>query len=178
EHFQHAGLVAEDRDTLEQFIQSLMAVEDVVYVVITRADGSVLAQHTKGARQSSSSLVRSLDNPLYPEPQIAKQGSQPSNTLPLTTRISLSSKVGNRFGWEEIVYDFSMPVLRTTKGNTALLPFSNQMEDGQSNSFSTQPALVSGVVQIGLSDARRKQDLATAIGDILLLTILIIIAGA
>jgi two-component system, sensor histidine kinase and response regulator len=178
EHFQYAGLVAEDRDTLEQFIQGLMAVEDVVYVVITRSDGSVLAQHTKGVRQSPSSLVRSLDHPLYPEPQIAKQGSQPSNTLPLTTRISLSSTVGNRFSWEEIVYDFAMPVLRTTKGNTALLPFSIQMEDGQSSSSSTQPALVSGVVQIGLSDARRKQDLATAIGDILLLTILIIIAGA
>ena len=178
EHFQYAGLVAEDRDTLEQFIQGLMAVEDVVYVVITRSDGSVLAQHTKGVRQSPSSLVRSIDHPLYPEPQIAKQGSQPSNTLPLTTRISLSSKVGNRFSWEEIVYDFAMPVLRTTKGNTALLPFSLQMEDGQSSSSSTQPALVSGVVQIGLSDARRKQDLATAIGDILFLTILIIIAGA
>jgi signal transduction histidine kinase len=155
-----------------------MAVEDVVYVVITRSDGTVLAQHTKGVRQSPSSLVRSIDHPLYPEPQIAKQGSQPSNTLPLTTRISLSSKVGNRFSWEEIVYDFAMPVLRTTKGNMALLPFSIQMEDGQSSSSSTQPALVSGVVQIGLSDARRKQDLATAIGDILFLTILIIIAGA
>ena len=49
---------------------------------------------------------------------------------------------------------------------------------GSISSSTTQPALVSGVVQIGLSDARRKQDLAAAIGDILLLTILIIGAGA
>src|SRR5215831_2192647 len=81
EHFQYAGLVAEDRATLQQFVDGLLAVEDVVYVVITRSDGTVLAQYTKGARQSSSSLVRSMDHPLYPEPQIAKQGSQPSNTL-------------------------------------------------------------------------------------------------
>ena len=155
-----------------------MAVEDVVYVVIRRSDGSVLARHTKGARQSSSSLVRSIDHPLYPEAQIVKQGSQASNTLPVTTRVSLSNKVDNRFSWQEIVYDFAMPVLRTTKGNTALLPFSIQMEDGQSSSSATKPMLVSGVVQIGLSDAHRKQDLATAIWNILLLTVLIIGAGA
>src|SRR4026207_1922048 len=66
QHFQYAGLVAEARVNLQQFIDGLVAVEDVVYVVITRADGTVLAQHTKGARQSSAGLVRSADHPLYP----------------------------------------------------------------------------------------------------------------
>ncbi|HKQ34577.1 MAG TPA: ATP-binding protein [Nitrospiraceae bacterium] len=178
EHFQYAGLVAEDRDTLHQFIEGLLAVEDVVYVVVTRADGTVLIQHTKGPRQSSSSLVRSTDHSLYPEPQIAEHLLQSSNRLPLTTPISLPNKLDSRFGWEEIVYDFAMPVLRTGQGNTARLPFSIQLEDGHSSSSSTQPAPVSGIVQIGLSDARRKQDLATTIGDIFLLTILIIGAGA
>ena len=56
EHFQYAGLVAEDRDSLQQFIEGLMAVQDVVYVVITRSDGTVLAQRTKGSRQSSAAL--------------------------------------------------------------------------------------------------------------------------
>jgi sensor histidine kinase regulating citrate/malate metabolism len=73
EHFQNAGLVAEDRTTLQQFIEGFVAIEDVVYVVITGSDGTVLAQHTKGARQSSSSLVRSEDHPLYPDSQTAKQ---------------------------------------------------------------------------------------------------------
>src|SRR5262245_59211869 len=50
EHFQYAGLVAEDRETLQQFIEGFLAIDDVVYVVITGSDGSVLAQHTKGAR--------------------------------------------------------------------------------------------------------------------------------
>ena len=118
EHFRYAGLVAEDRATLQQFMEGLVAVEDVVYVVITRSDGTVLAQHTKGARQSSSSLVRSMDHPLYPEPQIAKQLFQSSSTTPLMTRIStLQHSSSNRFAWEEIVYDFAMPVLRTAKGS-------------------------------------------------------------
>jgi signal transduction histidine kinase len=178
EHFQYAGLVAEDRDTLQQFIEGLMAVDDVVYVVITRSDGTVLAQHTKGERQSSSSLLRSLDHPLYPEPQTARQLFHLSSTLPLTTRISFSNKPDNRFGWEEIVYDFSMPVLRTKNETTSLPPFSMQLDEGSIRSPTTQPELMYGVVRIGLSDARRKQDLAAAIGDILLLTILIIGAGA
>ena len=178
EHFQYAGLVAEDRDTLQQFIEGLMAVQDVVYVVITRSDGTVLAQQTKGSRQSSASLVRSVDYPLYPDSQIAKRLFQSPNTTPLMTRISLSTKIGNRFAWEEIVYDFAMPVLRTAKGDTSLTPFSIQMDEGNTNSSPTRPALVSGVVQIGLTDAHLKHELLTMIGNILVFTALIIGAGA
>src|SRR5437016_5491467 len=47
EHFLYGGLVAEDRATLQQFTEGLLAVQDVVYVVITGADGNLLAQHTK-----------------------------------------------------------------------------------------------------------------------------------
>ena len=177
EHFQYAGLVAEDRATLQQFIDGLVAVEDVVYVVITRPDGSVLAKHTKGTRQSSASLVRSRDHPLYPEPQIAKQLFQSPNTTPLMTRFSLTTKVGNRFAWEEIVYDFAVPVLRTAKGGTSVPSFSIQMDEGRTSSSPTQPALASGIVQIGLSDARRKQELQAMIDNILLITILIIGTG-
>ena len=178
EHFRYAGLVGEDHDTLQQFMEGLVAVQDVVYVVITRSDGSVLAQHTKGSRLSSASLDRSLDHPLYPEPQIAKQLIQSPNTTPLMTPLSTSNILSNRFAWEEIVYDFAMPVLRAAKGSTSLPSFSIQMEDGHTSSSPAQSALVSGVVQIGLSDAHRKHDLAAAIGDILLLTALIIGAGA
>jgi two-component system, sensor histidine kinase and response regulator len=155
EHFQYAGLVAEDRDTLQQFIEGLVAVQDVVYVVITRSDGTVLAQHTKGSRQSSASLVRSVDRPLYPDSGIAKQLFQSSSTTPLMT-----------------------PVLRTAKGDLTLPPFSIQMDERSTSSSPTQPVLVSGVVQIGLSDARRKQDLTEAVEDILLLAIFIISVGA
>jgi signal transduction histidine kinase/HAMP domain-containing protein len=170
--------VAEDRNTLHQFIEGLVAVQDVVYVVITRSDGSVLAQQTKGSRQSSAGLVRSVDYPLYPDSQIAKRLFQSPNTTPLMTRFSLSTKIGNRFAWEEIVYDFAMPVLRPAKGDTSLPPFSIQMDEGNTNSSPTRPALVSGVVQIGLTDAHLKHELLTMIGNILVFTAFIIGAGA
>lgn len=177
EHFQYAGLVAEDRATLQQFSEGLMAVQDVVYVVITGSDGSVLARQTKGARQSSATLVRSVDLPLYPDNQIAKQLLQLPSKTPLTTRLSLSNKMGSRFAWEEIVYDFAMPVQRSEKGNTSLPPFSIQLDEGVAFSSSKQPALVSGIVQIGLSDAYLKHELAIIIRNILLLTAFIISVG-
>ena len=178
EHFQYAGLVAEDRDSLQQFIEGLMAVQDVVYVVITRSDGTVLAQRTKGSRQSSASLERSVDHPLYPDSQIAKQLYQLPSTTPLMTRFSLSTRIGGRFAWEEIMYDFAMPVLRTAKEDTSLSPFSLQMEEGTTNSSQTRPALVSGVVQIGLTDAHLKYELEAMIRNILVFATFIIGAGA
>ena len=178
EHFQYAGLVAEDHATLQQFIDGLVAVQDVVYVLVTRSDGTVLARYTKGALQSSASLVRSVNRPLYPDSQIAKQLLQSSSTTSLMTRLSISNKLGNRFAWEEIVYDFAMPVLRKAQGDPSLPPLSVQLDEGSTNSSPAQPALVSGIVQIGLSDARLKDELATVIRNILLLTALIIGVGA
>ena len=178
EHFQYAGLVAEDHATLQQFIDGLVAVQDVVYVLVTRSDGTVLARHTKGALQSSASLVRSVNRPLYPDSQIAKQLLQSSSTTSLMTRLSISNKLGNRFAWEEIVYDFAMPVLRKAQGDPSLPPLSVQLDEGSTNSSPAQPALVSGIVQIGVSDARLKDELATVIRNILLLTALIIGVGA
>ena len=177
EHFQYAGLVAEDRATLQQFSEGLMAVQDVVYVVITGSDGSVLARQTKGARQSAASLVRSVDRPLYPDHKIAKELLQSTSTTPLTTPIFLSNKMGSRFAWEEVVYDFAMPVQRPAKGIRSLPPFSIQLDEGSVATPPKQPALVSGVVQIGLTDAHLKHELATIIRNILLLTAFIIGAG-
>jgi two-component system, sensor histidine kinase and response regulator len=178
EHFQYAGIVAEDHATLQQFIDGLLAVQEVVYVVITRPDGTVLAQHTKGSRQSSADLVRSLDKPLYPQPQIVKQLFQSPNTVPLVTEFPLLIKIGRVFTLNEIVYDFALPVLRTAKESASLPPFSIQMDEGSADSSSTQPAGISAAVQIGLTDAHLKQDLVAMIRDILIFTSLIIGAGA
>ena len=176
--FRYAGLVAEDRVTLQQFIDGLVAVQDVIYVVITRSDGTVLAQYTKGARQSSSSLERSLDHPLYPDSQIARQLFQSSRTTPQITRLPISNKLDDRFALEEQVYDFAMPVLRTEKGSTALPSFSLQQEEGRTSSSQRQATLVSGIVQIGLTNAYMQYELAAMIRNIFIFTAFIIGASA
>jgi signal transduction histidine kinase len=176
--FRYAGLVAGDRATLQQFMEGLMDVQDVVYVVITGSDGTVLAKHTKGSRRSSASLVRSLDHPLFPEPRIAEELFRSSSTHTQMTRIALSNQLTNRFAWEEVVYDFAMPVLLTAKGKSSPPPFSIQLEEGSTGASPTQPALVSGIVQIGLTDAHLKHDLETMITEILVLTAFLIGTGA
>ena len=176
--FRYAGLVAEDRATLQQFIDSLVAVQDVVYVVITRSDGTVLAQYSKGIRQSSSSLMRSAGHPLYPDSQIAKQLFTSSDTAPQITRLPIAHIFDDRLAWEEQVYDFAMPVLRTEKGSTALPSFSLQQEEGRTNSARTQSALVSNVVQIGLTNAPQQYELAAMISNIFVFTAFIIGASA
>ena len=47
EHFRIAGIVLEDRATLEQFIQSLLAIDHVVYVMIAASDGRILDRQSK-----------------------------------------------------------------------------------------------------------------------------------
>ena len=178
EHFQYAGIVAEDRTTLQQFLDGLVAVQDVVYVVITRPDGTVLDQRTKGSRQSASDLVRSLDHPLYPDPQIVKRFLRSPKTTPPVTPFSLPTKIGGRLTLDEVVYDFAMPVLRRTPGSASPPALSFPLDEGSAGSSTIQPALISGVVQIGLTDANLKQDLAEMIGDILIFTAVVIGVGA
>ena len=176
--FRYAGLVAEDRATLQQFIDSLVAVQDVVYVVITRSDGTVLAQYSKGTRQSSSSLMRSASYPLYPDSQIAKQLFTSSDTAPQITRLPIAHIFDDRLAWEEQVYDFAMPVLRTEKGSTSLPSFSLQQEERRTNASQTRPTRVSGVVQIGLTNAPQQYELAAMISNIFVFTAIIIGASA
>ena len=51
EHFRIAGVVLEDPATLDQFVQSLMAIDQVVYVAITAFDGRILNQQSKLTRK-------------------------------------------------------------------------------------------------------------------------------
>jgi two-component system sensor histidine kinase/response regulator len=176
--FRYAGLVAEDRTTLQQFIDSLVAVQDVVYVVITRSDGTVLAQYTKGARKSSAGLERSMDRPLYPDSQIAKQLFHSPSTTPQITHLPIARTLGDRFAWEEQVYDFAMPVLRTEQGSSSLPSISLQQEEKRTSSSQPQPILVSAVVQIGLTNAYLQYELAAMIRNIFIFTAFIIGASA
>jgi len=174
EHFQYAGIVGEDPATLQQFIDGLVAVEEVVYVVVTGSDGKVLARHSKGALLSSASLVRSLDRPLYPDSQIAKPLFQSPSSTPLTTHLPSSNPARSPFALEEIVYDFALPVVRMPKGRSTLPSLAIHLDEGRPDSSQAQATLVSGVVQIGLSDARLKHELITTGWKVFFITIVII----
>jgi signal transduction histidine kinase/HAMP domain-containing protein len=178
-HFRYAGLVAEDPSALQQFTDGLLAVEEVVYVVITGSNGTVLAQHMKDEYQSSSNPVKSVGHPLYPDPRIAKQLFQSPRSTPQMTRLTISGTPSNRFVWEETVYvyDFAMPMLPTAQRKNSMAPFSIQLEEGRHGDAPTPHVRVSGVVQIGLTDARMKDELLTMIRNTFIFTAVIIGAG-
>ncbi|HXH86455.1 MAG TPA: ATP-binding protein, partial [Nitrospira sp.] len=93
------------------------------------------------------------------------------------TPVTIVNKIGNRFAWEELVYDFAMSVSRRTQRDNPLTPFTLQKEELETGSASTYSTMVSGVVQIGLSDAHLKHELLFMITNVLLLTVAIILAG-
>jgi len=176
-HFRYAGLVAQDRTTLHEFVDGLMAIQDVVYVVITGSDGTILAQQTKGGRRSPTSLQRSSASPLYPTEQIAQSLLSSPVLNPQMTPVTIVNKIGNRFAWEEHIYDFAMSVSRLAPVGKPLPPFSLQKEELETSTAFAESPLVSGVVQIGLSDAQLKHELLSMVTNVLLLTVAIILAG-
>ncbi|WP_455245498.1 ATP-binding protein [Petrachloros mirabilis] len=176
-HFRYAGLVAEDKETLNEFIEGLMAVNDVVYVVITKADGTILSQQSKGQRGSFGKPDRSADRPLYPASHIAETLLRDPSSGPHMTPVSIVTKSSSRFAWEEHVYDFAMSIFRDVQDQLPLPTFSLEYEQTNGSTSIARPANASAVVQIGLTDAHLKQGMLSTVGNMLFITVFIIAAG-
>ena len=187
--FRYGGLIAEDRATLQQFTESLMAVDDVVYVVIRGADGLILAQQNRLVRESSGSQTFTQERRFYPDEQIAHTLYGKPVDVPQMTPVALSGdKIlvpeisPDDWFWSsspltEHFYDFAMPVLRGPTTDPSLSPLPFELDDGTSLGAQPEGRRVQGVVQIGMSDAHAMQELVGTIRDALMLTALIIGAG-
>ena len=187
--FRYGGLIAEDRATLREFVESLMAVDDVVYVVIRGADHIILAQQNKIVRESSGSVTFTQERRYYPDEAIAEALYGEPTTKPLITPVALSKdKILMPDGgtsnslWilsslRENLYDFALPVLRKPATDPSLSPLLMEMEERIQTKKSAAPYLVQGVVQIGITDAGVKRALFEMIRNVLILTSLLIGAG-
>ena len=188
--FRYGGLIAEDRTTLREFVESLMAIDDVVYVVIRGADHIILAQQNKLIQESSGgSITFSQERRYYPDEAIAEAlYSRPTST-PHVTPVALSKdKIFIPGGgisdpvWilsslQDNIYDFALPVLRKPASDPSLSPLLLEMEERVQTKPSAAPYRVQGVVQIGITDGRVKQALLEMIRNVLILTTLLIGAG-
>ena len=187
--FRYGGLIAEDRATLREFVESLMAVDDVVYVVIRGADHIILAQQNKLVRESAGSVTFTQERRYYPDEAIAEALYSQPTTAPRITPIALSKDkilmpdVGPSDAlWilsslTENLYDFALPVMRKPATDPSLSPLLLEMEERIQTKKSAAPYLVQGVVQIGITDAGVKRALFEMIRNVLLLTSLLIGAG-
>ncbi|NJN35904.1 MAG: hypothetical protein HC794_01220 [Nitrospiraceae bacterium] len=134
DHFRIGGVVLEDRATLDQFMRSLMAIDHVVYAVITAADGRILDQQSKRTKSSSTESTSASHQPIYPQDRISESLLQAPLTAPLVTRFILSPEQtlvsrDESSDWllhflirKETLFDFAMPVLRESTHLPQLRP--------------------------------------------------------
>ena len=182
DHFRVAGIVLEDRTTLDQFLQSLISIDDVVYVIITGSDGRVLSRHSKRVQDTGSTSP----SPIYPDDRLSESLAHIPLTTPLIRRLVWSSDQKlvpeQTFSdWllpfliqKETLFDFSMPVLRDFAQNSSP---SFELEDSRSSSVPIMRSAVVGIVRIGITDGRAKAALSIIVRNVLLLTVFIIASG-
>ncbi len=176
-HFRYAGLIAEDHTTLAHFVDGLLAVQDVVYAVVTKSDGTVLFQRTKGFRRTPESLVRSDTQPLYPNPQIIQPLLHSKTEAPQLRELSMLTPVSSRFAWEEHIYDLAMSVSISDTSHALFEALTLQKEEHRVTSSLQSNSGAAAVVQLGLSDARLKKELVSSVTHATLITLLIISTG-
>ena len=182
------GIIIEERVILDQFIDGVMGVDEVVYVMITGADGQVLAAKSKGKLESLSRPLRSADRPFFPRPDIAENLLKNPPTEPVLTRLRLSGSgsipVPEHEGlWplfssaarDETFYDVAVPVVRRSESRLESLALQDEATSktvaprGQPRTY--------GVVQIGLTEVPLQRELSSVIWDFILLTFAIIVTG-
>ncbi|MBK9306586.1 MAG: GAF domain-containing protein [Nitrospira sp.] len=186
DHFRIGGIVLEDRETLEQFMNSLMAIDRVVYVMITTSDGRVLDQQSKRTNRLRAGSPDTSPQPLYPDDSLLESLGKTPLTAPLITQLVLASNQtlipqDESSDWllpflvrQETLYDFAMPVLKDSARSSHL---SEELDEKRGTSFPTAHPPVVGVVRIGMTDAQAKATLLIIIRNVALLTLFIIAAG-
>ncbi len=182
------GIIIQERVILEQFIDGVMGVDEVVYALITGADGQILAAKSKGKLDSPLGTVRSAERPFYPRPDIADAVIKHSGTEPTITRLRLSGAntiplrekdstlpISTSGIHEETFYDFAFPVMKRSESRLEALALQEEETRKAANAPTTPQ--VFGVVQIGLTEVPMQRELAKVLRNFLLLTLGIITAG-
>ena len=189
DHFRIAGVVLEDPVTLNQFVHSLMAIDHVVYVVITASDGRILDRQSKRTRKGPSISPQRLDEPLYPDDRITTSLLQAPLIAPFMTQLVMSSEQtlvphNESTDWllpflvrEETLFDFTMPVLRNPSTDASLPQHPFDFDEKPHSALSIPISPVVGLVRLGITDAPSKQGLLIIVRNVSFLTVFIILVG-
>jgi signal transduction histidine kinase len=159
-HNSRYGVVAKDLLLLDQLIKGVMEVEEGVYVVFTGPDGTQLAAMSK--------------RNTYPDPGVA-QALYASES----TDVVVTSFTAENDRQREVLYDFALPIRRGSELNAPFPLLSLETDDRQAGASRTaeSPARVYGVVRIGLTGEKMNQSLNRMIGNVVLITIIVIVGG-
>lgn len=159
-HNSRYGLVAKDLVSFDQLIAGVMDVDESMYVVFTGPDGTRLA-------------VKSKRN-VYPNQAIAESLFRTdTHDVTITPFTAADREKG------EALYDFAVPVRRGDEHQTPFSLFSAESEESQGESVvEGKPSpRIYGVVQIGLTGAQMNDALSRMIGNVIVITITVILSG-
>ena len=154
------GLVAKDLVLLEELINGVLGVNESVYVIFTGPDGKQLAAKSK--------------RHLYPDRTIADTVSRSD-----ATNVTVTAFTAKDDRSHEDLYDFAV-VIRQGDERPAPFPLlSFESEELQAEPSATTPSVARmyGVVQIGLTGEQMNQALHRIIGNVVLITIAVILSG-
>src|ERR1043165_5953281 len=172
-HNSRYAVITEDRIDLEQYVAGVMEDEEVVYAIITSADGTVLAKSSKRLLTESQVRPGAQDSSLYPDPTIFQRVAAAGVREPTITRLVTSE--GRH---PEAIYDFGLPIMRRPRQSPSAAPLPFSLEGLESPARNLPEAdsgeQVLSVVQIGLTQMKMQQALTAAVRNLVFITGLII----
>ena len=164
------SLIAEDQVSLARFAQSVMELEEVVYVVMTNDEGRTILSRSRGRRSSAMSGKGDIESPLYPDPALARALLAPQAGTGSIT--AFTAPPG------EMVYDFAVPVQRRPDTSPASGEFGLEAQERSLEGRPPSPPdKTYGVIQVGLTAAPLHHALGALVRDVALITIVIILLG-
>ena len=173
-HNSRYAAIIEDRVVLEEYIAGVLESEEVVYAVITAANGSVLASATKGRLSGRNGITRVSEDSLYPSRALTERLFDSTTPAPAMTPFVEESRA-------ETIYDFGMPILRRPSPQSPAVPLPFSLEQLEARTKKevqdADDAKVLSVVQIGLSRTKMQQALRDVVRNVILITLLIILVG-
>ncbi len=167
-------LIVQDTDYLNTMLDGALSAPEVVYALVTDAEGKVLASKSKGHLMSGSGLSRNEARPQFPDPRILETWLETAQTLPVndpvisvlrtsqedqrlfrpvTPSIGGAATKGRN---EETVYDFALPVARPGVRSATLELLSSETLELDTPEPSRQRGII-GVIQVGISTAHMQQ---------------------
>ena len=191
-HNARYSLITQDTDSLQRFLEGALSVEEVVYAVATGPQGEPLVAKTKGQLSNSVHLFRSEQQPLFPDPTLAQHLLESTSDAPTVTvfttkdqNVPIVSNRGKAGSIQtqitqrgETIYDFSLLVRPRVQNFSSLGPLSLEQEEMTIEPNESESShQVYGVIQIGLTNAYMLQTLNTMIGNVVVITIAIILVG-
>jgi len=189
-HNSRFPLIAQDIISLQRFSEGAMKIDEVVYVIMSDAQGTPLISKSKGALQTARQS-RTAKNAAFPDRQIVRSLLANPEPDPMVTSFKSPTTLGQSHdisspGWRlpfndqhELLYDFALAVRGRTSSDVALGPLvlEEQEDNLESQTLPHTKSPIYGVVQVGISNEKMIQQLNNMVGEIALITLLIIALG-